>query len=51
MLEDVDVDVDVDVRWKMCGLDSIGSGQGPMAGPSEYSNEPSGSTQDGEFLD
>jgi len=34
-----------------CGLDSSGSGQGPMAGSWEHGNELLGSTEDGEFLD
>jgi hypothetical protein len=34
-----------------CGLDSSGSGQGPMAGCCEHDNEPLGSVKGGEFLD
>jgi hypothetical protein len=34
-----------------CGLDSSGSGQGPVAGSCEHGNEPSGSIKVGEFLD
>jgi hypothetical protein len=34
-----------------CGLDSSGSGWGPVAGPHEHDNEPSGSIKGGEFLD
>jgi hypothetical protein len=34
-----------------CGLDSSGSGQGPVAGSCEHSNEPSCTIKDGEFLD
>jgi hypothetical protein len=33
------------------GLDAPASGWGPMAGPCEHGNEPSGSIKDGEFLD
>jgi len=31
-------------------LDASGSGWGPVAGPFEYDNEPSGSIRNGEFL-
>jgi len=34
-----------------CGLDAFGSGYGPVAGPYEYGNEPSGFIRGGEFLD
>jgi hypothetical protein len=34
----------------MCGLDSTGTGYGPVAGCCEHGNELSGSTQGGEFL-
>jgi hypothetical protein len=34
-----------------CGVDSSGSGQGPVAGCCEDSKEPSGSRKGGEFLD
>jgi hypothetical protein len=34
-----------------CGLDSSGSGQEPVAGCYEHSNEPPGSIKGGEFLD
>jgi hypothetical protein len=34
-----------------CGLDAPGSGQGPIAGPSEQGNELSGSIKGREFLD
>jgi hypothetical protein len=34
-----------------CGLDSSGSGWGPVAGSCEYGNGPSGSIKYGEFLD
>jgi hypothetical protein len=34
----------------MCGLDSSGSGQGPVAGCCEHGNETSGSIKGGEFL-
>jgi len=34
-----------------CGLDSYGSGQGPVAGCCEHGNKPSGSIKDEEFLD
>jgi hypothetical protein len=33
-----------------CGLDSSGSGQGPMVASCEYGNEPSGSIKGREFL-
>jgi hypothetical protein len=41
--------------WKMdlgeigCGLDSSGSGQGPVAGCCDHGNEPSGSKKGWEF--
>jgi len=34
-----------------CGVDSSGSGLGPVVGPSEHSNEPSGSIKSRKFLD
>jgi hypothetical protein len=34
-----------------CGLESSGSGQGPVAGSCEHSNEPLGSIKGEEFLD
>jgi hypothetical protein len=34
-----------------CGLDASGSGQGPVAGSCEHSNEQFGSIKVGEFLD
>jgi hypothetical protein len=34
-----------------CGLDSIASGQGPVADPCEHGNEISGSIKRGELLD
>jgi hypothetical protein len=34
-----------------CGLDSFGSGQGPIAGCCEHGNELPGSIKGGEFLD
>jgi hypothetical protein len=34
-----------------CELDSSGSGQGPMVGSFEHSNEPSGSIKGREFPD
>jgi hypothetical protein len=34
-----------------CGLDSSGSGQGPVVGSWEHDNEPSGSIKGGEFFD
>jgi hypothetical protein len=33
----------------MCGLESHGSGQGPVLGYCEHGNEPSGSIKGGEF--
>jgi len=33
-----------------CGLDSCGSGKGPVAGPCVHGNETLGSLTDGEFL-
>jgi hypothetical protein len=33
------------------GLDSSGSGQGPVTGPCKHGNEPSGSIKGGQFLD
>jgi hypothetical protein len=35
----------------MHGVDSVGSGEGPMFGSCEHSNEPSCSVVGGEFLD
>jgi hypothetical protein len=34
-----------------CGLDSSGSGYGPVAGPCEHGNEPSGSIKREELLE
>jgi hypothetical protein len=34
-----------------CGLDSSGSGCGPVASPCEQGTEPSGSIKGGEFLE
>jgi hypothetical protein len=34
----------------ICGLDSSGSVLGPVAGPRDQGNEPSGSIKSGEFL-
>jgi hypothetical protein len=34
-----------------CGLDSTGSGWGPVVGCCEHGNEPSGSVRGGEFFD
>jgi hypothetical protein len=34
-----------------CGLDSSGSGLGPLAGSCEHSNETLGSIEVGKFLD
>jgi hypothetical protein len=34
-----------------CGLNSFGSGEGPVVGPCEHGNEPSGSIKGREFLD
>jgi hypothetical protein len=34
-----------------CGLNSSGSGQGPVVGYCEHGNGPSGSIKDGEILD
>jgi len=36
---------------RRCGLDSSGSGWGPVVGSSEHGNEPVGSMKGGEFLD
>jgi hypothetical protein len=54
--EDLGVDVRITEAWifdryDACGLDSSGSGQGPMAGFCEQSNEPSDSIKCWEFLD
>jgi hypothetical protein len=38
-------------RVESCGLDSSGSGHGPVVGFWEHDNEPSGSIKGGEFLD
>jgi hypothetical protein len=37
-------------RVQRCGLDSSGSGYGPVAGSCEHGNEHSGSTKGGYFL-
>jgi len=37
--------------WESNGLDSSGSGKGPVAGSCEQGNEPSGSIKGGEFVD
>jgi hypothetical protein len=34
-----------------CGVDSSGSGKGPVMGCFEHTNEPSGSIKGSEFLD
>jgi hypothetical protein len=34
-----------------CGVDSSGSGYGPMAGSREHGNEPLGSIEGGKFLE
>jgi hypothetical protein len=34
-----------------CGLDTSGSGWGPVVGSCEHGNEPSGSVKCGEFLE
>jgi hypothetical protein len=39
------------IRVRVCGLDSLGSEQGPVAGFCEHGNEPSGSIKGREFLD
>jgi hypothetical protein len=54
-LEDLGVDGKV-LEWMLgklgggCGLDSSGSGQGPVAGPSKHVNELSCSIKCGVFL-
>jgi hypothetical protein len=40
-----------EIRWGRCGLDSSGSGYGPVAGSCEHSNELTGSIKDGKFRD
>jgi len=41
----------IHMRWVgACGLDSSGSGYGPMAGPCKHGNEPSGSIKAKNFL-
>jgi hypothetical protein len=37
-------------KWGGCGLDSSGSGYGPVVGSCEHGNEPLGSIKGGEFL-
>jgi len=37
-------------KMSRCGLDSCGSGYGPVAGSCEHSSEPSGSIKGKEFL-
>jgi len=47
-------DISMDLRniiLERCGLDSSGSGQGPMVGSCEHCNEPSGSTEGRDFPD
>jgi hypothetical protein len=36
---------------KICGLDSFGSGYGPVEGSREHGNDPSGSIKSRETLD
>jgi len=56
-LKDLDVRRRIILEWILeklvgrCGLDSSGSGYGPVAGCCEYGNEPPGSIKGGEFLD
>jgi hypothetical protein len=56
-LEDLAVDGEIILEWifvkydRRCGLDSSGSGQGPVASPCEHGNEPTGSIKNGEFVD
>jgi hypothetical protein len=40
-----------EISWEVCGLDSSGSGWGPVTGSCEHSNELSGSLNGEEFLD
>jgi hypothetical protein len=40
-----------EIAWGRCDMDASGSGQGPVAGPREHGNEPSGSMKGGEFRD
>jgi hypothetical protein len=50
--EGLGVDGKIILEWMgRRGLDSSGSGQGPVAGCCEHGNEPSGSIKGGEFLD
>jgi len=48
---------EIELEWILrkqdggCGLDSSGSGQGPLGGCCEHGNEPPGSIKGGEFLD
>jgi hypothetical protein len=46
-----DIRMDQRERVRRCGLDSSGSGQGPVAGCCEHGNKPSGSITGGEFID
>jgi hypothetical protein len=54
--EDLGVDGRTILNWILgnrvggCGLDSSGTGQGPMAGSCEHVNKPFGSIKGGEFL-
>jgi hypothetical protein len=33
----------MEIGWEVCGMDSVGSGQGLMAASCEHGDEPSGS--------
>jgi hypothetical protein len=53
---ELDVDRRIILKWIIgksgChGLDSSGSGQGPVASSYEHGNEPFGSVRGGQFLD
>jgi hypothetical protein len=53
---DLGINAMVILKWILngvgrCELDPPASGKGPVGGPCEHSNEPSGSIKGGEFLD
>jgi hypothetical protein len=49
---EVNTEIDIRSDWiRMCGLDSMGSGQGPAVVSCKYSTEPSDSINDQEFID
>jgi hypothetical protein len=43
--------ISTDLRVRSCGLNTSGSGEGPVAGFCEHGNEPPGSMKGEEFID